>query len=414
MPLIKSASKKAFQHNLEAEMAAGKPQNQSLAIAYDMKRRSPKKKMASGGMINESAKTEQRPMPSERDQDSASVARNSSIKAPSNDSWSSNVTVSQAQRPSITKLSRPSMVPSSVINARLRDQEEDLINSMPPKMMAKGGSVEEGPSEKENQAGVNRIAPNYDRAHSEVKHGQSEMRYGDKKAEAKRVLNELRSMPKPKLAQGGMINEAVSMKQAEEDRVDHPAGLEEDDDQMSPAQDEYMSKNRMAPMLAHGGEIDEDEGMDSRPDKGWGAIIVKPGKAQGGMIDSEEEMDHQDSIAAAIMAKEERQKRLMSDSDEDQMVMMADGGILSRDSIYSDDSDQADVARNAQEDANEEDQLSFNALRKENYSESHGLDQLDSPMDSNEHGHDLSDEDSHDMVGKIMAKAKRARQFKAR
>jgi hypothetical protein len=82
---------------------------------------------------------------------------------------------------------------------------------------------------------------------------------------------------------------------------------------------------------------------------------------------------------------------------------MAEGGILSHDSIYSDDSDQADLSRNADEDANEEDQLSYNALRKENYSESEGLRKLDSPMDSNEHGHEI-DEDEHDMVDKIMRK----------
>lgn len=38
MPLIKSSSDAAFKSNLKAEMAAGKPQNQSLAIAYRIKR----------------------------------------------------------------------------------------------------------------------------------------------------------------------------------------------------------------------------------------------------------------------------------------------------------------------------------------------------------------------------------------
>ncbi len=45
MPLIKSKSPEAFKHNLKAEMAAGKPMKQSLAIAYAQKR----KKMAHGG-----------------------------------------------------------------------------------------------------------------------------------------------------------------------------------------------------------------------------------------------------------------------------------------------------------------------------------------------------------------------------
>ena len=38
MPLIKSKSEKAFKKNVKAEMKAGKPQKQSLAIAYSVKR----------------------------------------------------------------------------------------------------------------------------------------------------------------------------------------------------------------------------------------------------------------------------------------------------------------------------------------------------------------------------------------
>lgn len=49
MPLMKSSSKKAFSHNVGAEMNAGKPKNQSLAIAYSIKRKG--KKMAKGGQV---------------------------------------------------------------------------------------------------------------------------------------------------------------------------------------------------------------------------------------------------------------------------------------------------------------------------------------------------------------------------
>jgi hypothetical protein len=38
MPLTRSTSKKAFSHNVKAEMNAGKPLKQSLAIAYSEKR----------------------------------------------------------------------------------------------------------------------------------------------------------------------------------------------------------------------------------------------------------------------------------------------------------------------------------------------------------------------------------------
>jgi hypothetical protein len=38
MPLIKSKSPKAFQSNIKAEIKAGKPQKQAVAIAYSVKR----------------------------------------------------------------------------------------------------------------------------------------------------------------------------------------------------------------------------------------------------------------------------------------------------------------------------------------------------------------------------------------
>ena len=44
MPLVKSASKGAFRKNLKAEMAAGKPKKQSLAIAYNVMRKAQSKK----------------------------------------------------------------------------------------------------------------------------------------------------------------------------------------------------------------------------------------------------------------------------------------------------------------------------------------------------------------------------------
>lgn len=51
MPLIKGKSSNAFEHNVKAEMNAGKPQKQALAIAYATKRRA--KRMATGGMVND-------------------------------------------------------------------------------------------------------------------------------------------------------------------------------------------------------------------------------------------------------------------------------------------------------------------------------------------------------------------------
>lgn len=50
MPLIKGKSKAAFSSNVSAEMNAGKPQKQAVAIAYSQKRKAEhKKKMWRGG-----------------------------------------------------------------------------------------------------------------------------------------------------------------------------------------------------------------------------------------------------------------------------------------------------------------------------------------------------------------------------
>jgi hypothetical protein len=43
MPLSKSASKEAFRKNVKAEVKAGKPVKQAVAIAYSVKREAAKK-----------------------------------------------------------------------------------------------------------------------------------------------------------------------------------------------------------------------------------------------------------------------------------------------------------------------------------------------------------------------------------
>lgn len=50
MPLIKGKSKKAMSENIKTEMDSGKPQKQSIAIAYSMAKKASKNKMAKGGM----------------------------------------------------------------------------------------------------------------------------------------------------------------------------------------------------------------------------------------------------------------------------------------------------------------------------------------------------------------------------
>ncbi len=44
MPLMKSSSKPAFKKNVSAEVSAGKPIKQAVAIAYSVKRKAQGKK----------------------------------------------------------------------------------------------------------------------------------------------------------------------------------------------------------------------------------------------------------------------------------------------------------------------------------------------------------------------------------
>lgn len=44
MPLVKSTSKESFRKNVKAEVAAGKPVKQAVAIAYSVKREAAAKK----------------------------------------------------------------------------------------------------------------------------------------------------------------------------------------------------------------------------------------------------------------------------------------------------------------------------------------------------------------------------------
>ncbi len=53
MPLSHGKSEKSFKKNVATEMEAGKPQKQSLAIAYSIQRKAKAKKMAEGGAVDE-------------------------------------------------------------------------------------------------------------------------------------------------------------------------------------------------------------------------------------------------------------------------------------------------------------------------------------------------------------------------
>jgi len=56
MPLIKDIGKKAFQKNVKAEIAAGKPVKQAVAIAYSVKREAASKKKKNMSKLSEMVK----------------------------------------------------------------------------------------------------------------------------------------------------------------------------------------------------------------------------------------------------------------------------------------------------------------------------------------------------------------------
>jgi len=508
MPLKHGKSEKAFKSNVKAEMHAGKPQKQALAIAYSVKRRAKKAKgggvhqedtpmgkgvsaagyharsakemadkygatdsaplnvakqahreklaelkampkvpkYADGGEI--SAKDEKRPNPNDLYNDAKQAHQSEARKPLKNSDWTDNPTVKQAQANNSRKvmpIARPKMVPTNAFSTKLYNQEGQLEDSMPP------SSPKDQPDQDYNEMGAKRQGPKVpDMAHQ---HNNGKAPYKEE-IEDQYSQDEAESDMK-QMAEGGdvtrgqeldkglkgEINKLISFSQAEEDGLEHPAHEEEDNDQMRPDMHEYMS-DRM-PAFADGGILgDAEDTLDPSVPLGKMAGIKL---AKGGLAyeedmqpQDEEEMEHHDSIAAAIMAKRDRLHAHIDSGamDEDHAAededssfpsedhpaldqdMYALGGeinedgdsILSKDSIYPSRSSQADLSRNHDEDANMEDQTSFNALRKENYNSSN-LDK-DQPEDSNMKGdeREAARSDKHDMIAKIRAKRSK-RQF---
>lgn len=305
----------------------------NMMVAYDMQSRN-KKKMAKGGMINDSAKAKQRPMPEEMDADKQDIKENDSKKSLPQDKWTDNPTVKQAGKVSLTPLSRPKIMGSDSFSVRERShilEEGDLHGKKLP--------IKEDSELEAHKMGSD---PDMSKEHNNHR--------------------------KP-YAKGGMINEDVSMKDAEQDEQVHPEHLEQDDDQMKPSEEEIMEDH-----FARGGAVEDD--MEQPED--------------------EEQEEHHDSIVAAVMAKMHKALKQASGShDEDEAEMYAEGGM-------------AGVSTNNKEQPNAYYKANKASL-KENYTE-----QLDEPMDSNEHGDKLHDEDAHDMVSKIRSQMNVKRQFKGK
>lgn len=348
MPLIKGKSKKAFEKNVETEMDSGKPKNQSLAVAYSVKSKAKKpKKMAEGGTV--SAANEKRPSTQTEENDKASVSRNSGNKPANQDSWSSRPDIKQSTKgPKTTPIKHPKMVPQSTYTTRIRSEEDTLQSS---------ASVNNGPQIQ---------PPKHDDEEGPDRQGPSTP-----------------ALKMKKMAEGGLINNKVSMAKAEEDHAEHPAGLEEDNDQIG---DKDAMNDHMT-MLAEGGIAHE---MDDVPTE-------------------EADEERHNSIAAAIMAKKARILDHMDSGskDMDEMVRMYEGG-----QVEGSDESMADIMANGAEHPNGYYPRNEDEVLKENYMED--MRDVSQPDDSNEKGDSRESETSnpHDMVDAIRRKMNVKRQFR--
>ena len=355
MPLKQGKSSRAFETNVKTELAHGKPLDQSLAISYAVKRKSPKK-AAAGGLI--SAATEPRPSTQELNNDRAEIQQtHEKPKYVQGGMVKSQPKKYPKMAEGILKVRRMGEMDGidDAEQAKLRKQEEHLQE------MAEGGEVsfdrESRPStqfEHHDRKEISDMGKRPTRGS-----GSSDMDSAERASLSSHVSREMGEGP-------------------EEDRDPDMSPIRES--YRRPAEDDYMSDHEQ--MLAEGGIAEEDP------------------------HDNEMEDEHNSSIAAAVMAREKRMAKggeIIDHSNSDD--------IHSHGSMDSDSSDEVDLSRNADEDANEEDQASYDALRKENYSEEDGLRDLSQPDDSNETSDDreMAEHDENDRVGAIMRKMSRKR-----
>jgi hypothetical protein len=125
--------------------------NPDLAIALQMSKKPKRKKMAEGGPV--SASSEKRPMPDQLDND-AKQANMASQKSLPDSQWTSPQEMSRAQKGGVYRVKHPKMVPTTGFNVKLRDQEDDLMETadvnngpqkQPPEMYNEEDAAKEGP-----------------------------------------------------------------------------------------------------------------------------------------------------------------------------------------------------------------------------------------------------------------------------
>ena len=322
----------------------------NLAVAYSMQRR---QKKAKGGPI--SVKDEKRPMPSEMDNDKMMAEQNSAKDA------------------------------ADVLSSKMAGSKPDADNEFTPsemrmlKKMAAGGPVNRFDDvhdvTSETDGGDN-SEHMLEGVHSNGG-SAADIHAASSEPKADSFTKEEMMMLK-KMARGGQVLPGRRL-------PDEGNQMEESDDQPQSVADAVMRK-RSKLMLAEGGDVydgkqrrDNETGVNKPMSSVRGKDTNRMNKSVQGASEAHGEREIRERDARPVWKK------------------FAEGG-------------EVDLALNAKEDKNDEDDDSFNALKKENYSESDGLDDLHDPEDSNLIG-DMIDKDDHDRVGEMRKRMKAKRGF---
>lgn len=284
------------------------------------------------------------------------------------------------------------------------------------------------------------------------------------------AYNIQRKNKKKKMADGGEVRAASSMPNEDEMQPRSMAmldGHEHESSQELVANDESMAGNSIdrartardmaiakahseyhdaRVKLANGGEIGDEGAIDADSEDAMEMDMLHKRKmAFGGEVDMRDESMAENSIDDAASERDENMldskprrhspelrandEHHVDEDDQDDMEMgmlhskaqpdeysknglinYAKGGMV--DNIMKKrrmaDGGEVDLDHNSDTELNNEDQMSFDAARKRTYYDAKSQ-MEDQPMDSNEHGDDLKDEDEHDMVDSIRKKMKSKR-----
>jgi hypothetical protein len=241
-------------------------------------------------------------------------------------------------------------------------------------------------------------------------------RPSDDQSNTEAAMDSIRKAFGPKKAKGGMMyaeggeiragSHRPNADDEDEREMSMMEGASREHSQELDARDEHMSgidsardKREMDmtddERLSHGAEIDaRDEHMSGIDDAA--------DEREEDMLNSKPLRHSSEKRAGTKMVDEDSK-----DDMELSMMHLAKGGIADRIRAKHKmmaEGGEVDLQDNSDEHLNEEDQLSYKAARKKTYYDDSQISRQ--PMDSNEHGDELSDEDSHDMVSSIRKKMK--------